>query len=56
MAECEVYLMANLIEFFRMVLSYLLTFAVIAVVSGIGGYIGVKVWKPKTKVEKVNEE
>ena len=48
--------MANLIEFFRMVFSYLLTFAVIAVVSGIGGYVGVKVWKPKTKVEKTNKE
>ena len=39
-----------------MVLSYLLTFAVIAVVSGIGGYVGVKVWKPKTKVEKADKE
>lgn len=39
-----------------MVLSYLLTFAVIVVVSGIGGYVGVKVWKPKTKSEKVNNE
>lgn len=48
--------MANLIEFFRMVLSYLLTFAVIAVVSGIGGFIGVKVWKQKDKVtESVNK-
>ncbi len=43
--------MSNLIEFIRMLLSYLLTFAVIAVVSGIGGYIGVKIWKPKTKEE-----
>lgn len=41
--------MANLIEFFRMVFSYLLTFAVIAVVAGVGGFVGVKVWKPKTK-------
>jgi hypothetical protein len=38
-----------------MVLSYLLNFAVIAVVSAIGGYIGVKVWKPKEKSEKVSE-
>ena len=45
--------MANLIEFCRMVFSYLLTFAVIAVVSGIGGYVGVKVWKPKEKSEQV---
>ena len=45
--------MANLIEFFRMVFSYLLTFAVIAVVSGIGGYVGVKVWKKKKKSEQV---
>ena len=45
--------MANLIEFFRMVFSYLLTFAVIAVVSGIGGYVGVKVWKTKEKSEQV---
>lgn len=41
--------MSNLIEFFRMVLSYLMVFAVIVAVSGIGGYIGVKVWKPKGK-------
>ena len=41
--------MSNFIEFFRMVLSYLMVFAVIAAVSGIGGFIGVKVWKPKTK-------
>lgn len=47
--------MANLIEFFRMVLSYLMVFAVIFVVSGIGGFIGVKVWKPKEKVEKIKE-
>lgn len=56
LAECEVDFMANLIEFFRMVLSYLLTFAVIVVVSGIGGFIGVKVWKPKVKVEEVKED
>lgn len=47
--------MANLIEFLRMTLSYLLLFAVIVVVSGIGGFIGVKCWKPKVKVEKVEE-
>ena len=40
-----------------MVLSYLLTFAVIAVVSGIGGFVGVKVWKPKVEVtESVKEK
>lgn len=47
--------MANLIEFLRMTLSYLLTFAVIIVVSGIGGFIGVKCWKPKGKVDEVKE-
>jgi len=47
--------MTNLIEFFRMVLSYLLVFAVIAAVSGIGGFIGVKVWKPKVKSEQVKD-
>ena len=47
--------MANLIEFIRMTLSYLLTFAVIVVVSGIGGFIGVKCWKPKVNTEKVKE-
>ena len=41
--------MANLIEFFRMVLSYLFTFAVIAVVSAAGAVVGVKVWKKKDK-------
>lgn len=48
-------IMANLIEFLRMTLSYLLLFAVIVAVSGIGGFIGVKCWKPKVKVEKVDE-
>lgn len=47
--------MANLIEFIRMTLSYLLTFAVIAVVAGVGGFIGVKCWKPKDTSEKVSE-
>lgn len=47
--------MANLIEFIRMTLSYLLTFAVIVVVAGVGGFIGVKCWKPKTKSEKLDE-
>ena len=46
--------MANLIEFFRMVLSYLLTFAVIAVVSGVGGFVGVKVWKKSKVTESVD--
>ena len=44
--------MSNLIEFFRMVLSYLMVFAVIIAVSGVGGFIGGKVWKPKTKEDK----
>ena len=47
--------MSNLIEFFRMVLSYLLVFAVIIAVSGVGGFIGVKVWKPKAKSEEVKD-
>ena len=47
--------MANLIEFIRVTLSYLLTFAVIVVVAGVGGFIGVKCWKPKTKSEKLDE-
>lgn len=41
--------MANLIEFFRMVFSYLFTFAVIALVSAAGGFVGIKVWKKKEK-------
>lgn len=48
--------MANLIEFFRMVLSYLLNFAVIAIVAAAGAVVGVKVWKPKAKSETVKEE
>ncbi len=48
--------MANLIEFLRMFLSYLLTFAVIVVVAGIGGVVGVKCWKPKVKTEEVKGE
>lgn len=41
--------MANLIEFLRMTLSYLLTAAVIVAVAGIGGFIGIKCWKPKSE-------
>ena len=41
--------MSNFIEFFRMVLSYLMVFAVIAAVSGIGGFIGVKGGEAKAK-------
>lgn len=41
--------MGNFIEFFRMVLSYLCVFAVIAVVSAAGGYVGIKCWKQKEK-------
>ena len=44
--------MANFIEFFRMVLSYLMVFGVIAVVSAAGAFAGVKLWKPKKKEEK----
>ena len=47
--------MSNVIEFFRMVLSYLMVCAVIAAVSGVGGFSGVKVWKPKAKSEQVKE-
>ncbi|MCD8038843.1 MAG: hypothetical protein LUE96_07150 [Lachnospiraceae bacterium] len=47
--------MANLIEFLRMTLSYLLVFAVIVVVAGAGGFVGVKCWKPKVKVEKAEK-
>ena len=42
--------MANLIEFFRMVLSYLMVFAVIIVVSAAGGFVGVYCWKQKPQV------
>lgn len=48
-------MMANLIEFLRMVLSYLFVFAVIALVSAAGAMIGVKLWKPKKKVESNKE-
>lgn len=48
--------MANLIEFLRMVLSYLLTFAVIVVVSGAGGFVGVKCWKQKVQVEEAKDK
>lgn len=41
--------MGNVIEFFRMVLSYLFTFAVIVAVSAAGGFVGVKLWKKKEK-------
>lgn len=47
--------MANLIEFFRMVLSYLMVFGVIVVVSAAGAIVGVKLWKPKKKAEKGTE-
>lgn len=48
--------MANLIEFFRMVLSYLMVFAVIIVVSAAGGFVGVKCWKQKPKASKEEEQ
>ena len=48
--------MSNLIEFFRMVLSYLLNFGVIILVSAAGAIVGYKVWKPKQKVELKKEE
>ena len=41
--------MANLIEFFRMVFSYLFVMIVIGIVSFAGGFVGLKVWKPKSK-------
>lgn len=47
--------MANLIEFFRMVLSYFMVFGVIAVVSAAGAFVGIKLWKPKKKEEKSME-
>lgn len=47
--------MANFIEFFRMVFSYLFVFAVIIVVSAAGAIAGVKLWKPKQKVEEKTE-
>lgn len=47
--------MANFIEFFRMVLSYLMVFGVIVIVSAAGAIVGVKLWKPKQKVEKSTE-
>lgn len=47
--------MANLIEFFRMVFSYLFVFAVIIVVSAAGAIAGVKLWKPKQKADSSKE-
>lgn len=41
-----------LIEFFRMFFSYLLLMVVCVAVAGAGGFVGLKVWKPKQKVEK----
>lgn len=48
--------MANLIEFFRMVLSYLFVFAVIIVVSAAGGFVGLKVWKPKNNAKNAEKD
>jgi len=50
--------MANVIEFFRMVLSYLMVFGVIVIVSAAGYFVGIKCWKPTVKVIKkdTNEE
>lgn len=39
--------MGNLILFMRELLSYLLLFGVIAAVCAVGGFVGVKIWKPK---------
>ena len=41
--------MGNLILFVRELLSYLLLFGVIIVVSAAGGFVGLKIWKPKSK-------
>lgn len=46
--------MANFVEFFRMVFSYLLVMIIIGAVSFLGGFVGLKVWKPKKKEEKEN--
>ena len=48
--------MSNLIEFFRMVLSYLMVFAVIIVVSAAGAFVGLNCWKQKPKAPKENEQ
>ena len=48
--------MANLIEFFRMVLSYLMLFAVIIAVSAAGCFVGVKCWKQKPKTNSENDQ
>lgn len=48
--------MANLIEFFRMVLSYLMVFAVIIAVSAAGCFVGIKCWKQKPKTADKNEQ
>ena len=48
--------MANLIEFFRMVLSYLMVFAVIIAVSAAGCFVGIKCWKQKPKTVDKNEQ
>ena len=44
--------MANFIEFFRMVFSYLFVLVVIGVVFFAGGFVGLKIWKPKKKDEE----
>ena len=41
--------MANFVEFFRMVFSYLVVMIVIGAVSFAGGFVGLKIWKPKKK-------
>lgn len=47
--------MANVIEFFRMVLSYLMVFAVTVAVAAAGGIVGLKVWKPKKKAAETEK-
>ena len=41
--------MGNLILFGRELLSYLLLFVIIVIVSAAGGFVGLKIWKPKKK-------
>ena len=43
--------MNNLIEFFRMVFSYLFVSVIVCAVSAAGMFVGLKVWKPKAKQE-----
>lgn len=47
-------MMDNLIEFFRVLLSYVMVFAVYGIVAGVGIFVGIK-WRKSKNAKEVQE-